>query len=521
MDQGSEPGKRRKISRRTFVRSTLGAAALAGCSTFRSARPGTESGHSLPPNLLFVFSDQQSYDMLGCYGNEQIITPNIDSLADQGVRFLHCISSQPLCTPYRGMLMSGQHPLYCGTMSNDIQMIPENGVSFAEALRNAGYRTAYIGKWHLHGGDRNRPIPVGPLRYGFDDLFLSNNCQLDYRPGHCFYWNEAGEKVFFDEWEVYGQTKQALAFLDTCTADHPFALFVSWHPPHDMGFREGDFYYDTEPDLMALYDRSSLRLRPNVEDTPQVRRKYHGHMAMCSGVDRALGRLIAKLNEKDLSENTIVVFTSDHGDLLESHGRPWAKSFPEDESCRVPLIIRYPHRLKAGITTDLLTGTLDLMPTILGLMGIPVPNTCQGRDLSWALRERRENEVDSVPLFNFFAGWRGVYTRQYTFAFDQLDGNTKHDRRVLYDRKKDPFQLENLYHDRTHRSLHRELHRLTIEWMDRFEDPCIDRNDLLRLCGFESAQLTKKGETGILPGRPIDLIREAKEFKTFSHVGEI
>jgi len=254
------------------------------------------------PNLLFVFSDQQSQDMLGCYGNQDIITPHLDQLAAEGLRFNHCISNSPVCTPFRGMLMSGQHPLYCGTMHNDIPLLANNGQYFGHVLRDAGYRMGYIGKWHLLGGNRNRPVPQGPMRYGFDGTFLTNNCHVDFRPGKCFYWNDEGQKVFFDEWEVYGQTRQALQFLDERTDDQPFALFVSWHPPHDWGIHHDTliYKYETMPELMAMYDPYKIRLRPSVKDTPAVRRAYHGYYGMCSGVDIAFGWLMDKLKQKGL-----------------------------------------------------------------------------------------------------------------------------------------------------------------------------------------------------------------------------
>jgi arylsulfatase A-like enzyme len=227
--------------------------------------------------------------MLGCYGNADIKTPCLDAFAADSIRSEHCISSSPVCTPYRGMLLTGQHPLRHGALHNDLPLLAHNGTTFAQALGAAGYRTAYVGKWHLLGGDRDRPVPPGPLRHGFDETFLSNNCHMDYRPGHCYYWDEEGRKVFFDEWEVDGQTRQAAEFLDTCRTDEPFALFGSWHPPHDVGFdpETMTFDYGTEQDLMDLYDPAAIRLRPSAEDTPEIRRAYHGYYAMCSGIDRA------------------------------------------------------------------------------------------------------------------------------------------------------------------------------------------------------------------------------------------
>lgn len=425
--------------------AVAGAAAAGGLALSTACGQAPAPGRS--PNLLFVFSDEQSWDMLGCYGNEQVITPNLDRLAAAGVRFRHCVSSSPVCTPYRGMLMTGQHPLQCGTIYNDIQLLTDNGPTFGQVLRDAGYRMGYVGKWHLYGGDRDRPIPAGPHRHGFDGVFLSNNCHVNDTPGECFYWNEAGEKVFFPEWEVFGQTRQALEFLDGCSAEEPFALFVSWHPPHDNGkTREGVWRYDTIPELMNLYDPDRIHFRANSDSTLHDKRSYHEHMAMCSGVDVAFGWLMEKLRHKGLDENTLVVFTSDHGDLLGSNGRPWPKGFPEDGSVRVPLILRWPGRLAAGRASDLLVGTLDLLPTLLGMLGLPVPGTCQGQDFSGPIAAGRDDAVASVPRFLLNANWRGVYTRQHTYSTCPVE-NAKMPFRVLYDKEADPLQQRNLYDD--------------------------------------------------------------------------
>lgn len=500
----------RPIPRREFLRraAMLGAGAAAAALPTARAAPGAPLARR--PNLLFVFSDEQSWDMLGCYGNEQIITPNLDRLAAQGVRFNHCVSSSPVCTPYRGMLMSGQHPLCCGTMYNDIQLLTNNGLSFGQVLRDAGYRMGYVGKWHLYGGDRNRPIPAGPHRHGFDGVFLSNNCHVNYTPGQCYYWNDAGEKVFFQEWEVFGQTRQALEFLDGGAQDEPFALFVSWHPPHDNGrTKEGIWRYETIPELMNLYDPDKIPFRPNFDSTVHDKRSYHGHMAMCSGVDIAFGWLMDTLREKGLEENTLVVFTSDHGDLLGSHGRPWPKGFPEDGSVRVPLILRWPGRLPAGRTSDLLVGTLDLMPSLLGLLGLPVPSTCQGQDLSRHILAGRDDAVASVPLFLLNANWRGVYTHRYTYSTCPVE-NPKFSLRVLYDKRADPLQMRNLYDEPGQRTVRDELQRLTDDWRTRFDDRflTIDRINQVCFAGGKAPGM-RAGEMGVLLGRPLDCIRAA------------
>ncbi|UCC99483.1 MAG: sulfatase-like hydrolase/transferase [Phycisphaerales bacterium] len=488
------------------------------------------------PNLLFVFSDQQSRDMLGCYGNRDIKTPNLDRLAAEGIRFNHCVSSYPVCTPYRGMLLSGQHPLYCGTVANDVPLLANNGRYLPHILRDAGYRMGYVGKWHLLGHDRKRPIPPGKMRYGFDGMFYSNNCHVDYRAGKCYYWDENDKQVFFDEWEVYGQTKQALDFLDGCSPDEPFALMVSWHPPHDWGMQSWEefiYRYETLPELMDLYDREKIALRPHVEDTPLVRQAYHGYYAMCSGVDIAFGRLMAKLKEKGLQDNTLVVFTSDHGDNLNSYNYKTPKSHPEDTALRVPLLMRWPQGLPQARTSELLVGTLDLMPTLLGLLGHPIPPTVQGQDLSRAIRNGDDDVVDSVPLFYHGGPWFGVYTRDVTYARGQVRhwahvedayrGRAMVPVRVLYDRSRDPHQLKNLYGLPETKDLQQRMEQLTQKWMARFGDPGLSVDQIRNLYQIprpksahseEGDSLLMWPEDTLQPGfkgRPIDVIQARSE----------
>lgn len=454
------------------------------------------------PNLLFVFTDQQAFDMLGCNGNNQIITPNIDKLATEGLRFEHCFSNSPICTPFRGMLMSGQYSLYNGCYKNDEPLIPGNGKKFAEVLRDNGYYTGYIGKWHLLGGNRKRPIPEGEMRYGFDDVFYSNNCHVDFRAGKCFFWNEENEREYFDKWEVFGQTDQALDFLESVKdKEDPFALFVSWHPPHDWGkFRGEDgkmhYRYDAPKELMAHYNRDSIKVRPGNEPTPDLLRMYHGHMAMTTGADLAFGQLMNKLKEINKDENTIVVFTSDHGDMLEFDDAILPKQYPHDYSLHIPFIIRYPGVIKENVSTKLLFGALDMMPTILGLMEQDIPQECQGKDLSEAILAGDEDAVDFVPIWlHQNRGFRGVITKEYTFARQKEDKSSLHN--VLFDRVNDPYQLNNLIYDERADSVKSVLWNKTQTWMKSIDDEFYDQNEIL-----EARE--KPGSAATLI-RPIDL----------------
>jgi arylsulfatase A-like enzyme len=504
-------------SRRKFLETTgMGIAAL-------SLSPALASGKELlpkkKPNLVFVFSDQQSRDMVGCYGNEDIITPNLDKFASQGIRFDHCVSSQPVCTPFRGMLLTGQHPLSNGAYTNDVPLLANNGKYFGHVLTEAGYRTGYVGKWHLLGGDRDRPVPPGKMRYGFDGTFLTNNCHVDFRPGKCFFWNEKNEKEYFDEWEVFGQTRQALNFLDECKDDEPFALFVSWHPPHDWGIYTDElvYKYDTIPELSDLYDPQKIKLRPSVKDSPRVRQAYHGYYAMVSGVDQAFGQLMDKLKEKGFDDNTIVVYTSDHGDNLNSYDYKIAKNHPEDTSVRIPFLIRWPEFLPSKQVSNLILNPMDMMPTVLGLMGLDIPKTVQGQNLSEAMIKRRDDAVESAPMFFLSPSWRGVYTREVTYGNGVLDhfvadaeGRLSFQRvpvKVLYDRTTDPYQLNNLFDIPEAAVLQKRMEKLTRDWMEKFNDSGATPEEIAKAYGFTDGSFPEDTKDPQFKGRPVDVLK--------------
>lgn len=443
------------------------------------------------PNLLIVLSDQHSYDMLGAYGNNQVITPNLDHFALEGVRFDMAFSNQPVCTPFRGMLLSGMHPLKNGAFVNDKPLLPNKTELLAEVLKANGYQTAYVGKWHLLGGNRDRPIP-SEMRYGFDTV-LTNNCHVDFRPGKAFFWNAEGSKEYFDKWEVYGQTDQAMQLLDNFDKEKPFALVVSWHPPHDWGKFKGDdgkmhYRYDTLEELMELYERDSIQVRPDLKSSPDRRRMYHGHMAMISGVDRAFGQLMDKLDKIGATENTLTIFSADHGDMLESFGARLPKQYPHDYSARIPLMMRYPQKLKKGATTSLLIGTLDFMPTILGLMDIETQQDYDGVNLATAILNGDEHAQQFIPTWVYRTGvntnedWRGVVTKDFSFAYGGTeDPDVSSLSNVLFDRKNDPYQSNNLFWDTNYAQVKDSLKLLTQKWMKEYEDTFYTASDFKRV----------------------------------------
>jgi arylsulfatase A-like enzyme len=365
-----------------------------------------------------------------------------------------------------------------------------------------------------------RGIPPGPYRYGFDHEFLSNNCTLLYDAARAYYWDQDGAtRKMYGDWEPYAQTRQAMDFIDR-HAGQPFAIFLSWHPPHNWGrAHEG---YDAPADLLALYDPAKLTLRPSVKDTPQVRRIYQGHMAMISGIDRAFGWLMEKLQQRGLAENTIVVFTSDHGDTLLSYDWPNNKGRAEHLSARVPLLVRWPARLRPGVS-ELLLGTLDLMPTLLGLMRLPIPATCQGRNAATAVVEGRDDGVDEQLLFFLPLNWRGIYTRRHTYSVSlhqPAEATTPGGRQTfnaLYDRATDPWETRNLFADPAAAKIREDLHARTLSLMRRYGDPGIPFDQLLQRVVREEdyAAVTSpppkraKGWEGRIKGRPVDFLGAA------------
>ena len=515
----------KNCTRRAFIAACTATAVSLRVSEVLSGAPKKR------PNLLFVMTDQQSFDMIGLV-NPQVQTPVLNGLAKGGVHFKHAVSNQPICTPFRGMLFSGQHPLYNACFSNDLPLLPNTSDRFAHVLKRAGYETAYIGKWHLYGGGtRKTGIPPGPNRHGFDETFLTNNCHVDYRPNSCYYWNDNNEQVFFKDvypdkpWELEAQTRQAEGWFARSDRDRPFALFVSWHPPHDFGGQDicpdlpgHQYNYDVDvldPALLEPYDGRNIRLREGSPDQDKVkacrRRQYRNYMAMVTACDAALGRLIRKLKEQDVHEDTLIVFTSDHGDMLGSHGAQKPKQYPQDYSLRIPLVMHWSGHIPAGRTSGLLVGAMDMMPTILGLMGLPIPASIQGSNLSRAIRTSDDAVVESVPIFMYpgRGAWRGVYTRDWTYARG-IAGNAKRlgvEINVLYNRKKDPSQLNNLFGNPAYADKQAQLEAQTREWMKRFGDREYTAKDFLKAQKIARILAWNKNYSH----RPIDLLRNLEQ----------
>jgi len=403
------------------------------------------------PNLLFVFADQWRAQAFGYAGDPNARTPNIDRFSSSSVNFGNAVSGCPVCCPYRASLQTGQGPLTHGVFLNDVS--PRfSGPAFAEALASGGYETAYIGKWHSGGGPRLEPTPR-EFRRGFK-FWRALECSHDYNDS--IYYTETGERRRWSGYDAEAQTKEAVGFMKSQAASaRPFALFLSWAPPHEP--------YGTAPSrFRAFFDESRISLRPNVPKAleGQARRDLAGYYAHGAALDSCFGSLLRALDELRLSEDTIVVFTSDHGDMLHSHGMSF-KQRPWDESVRVPFLLRLPSS-KEPSTREEAIDAPDIMPTILSLCGLPVPSSVEGKDLSASALGGPcdENALDAFLLHVYAfhqcfgwdkAEWRAVRTPKHTYAVAH-EGPW-----LLYDNVADPFQTRNLAGEKEFAVLQREL----------------------------------------------------------------
>ncbi|HMV48367.1 MAG TPA: sulfatase-like hydrolase/transferase [Blastocatellia bacterium] len=426
---------------------------LGGVSAFAQTRQR--------PNILFILPDQMRAQAVGCMGNADVKTPNIDRLAAEGMLFKQTFANTPVCCPARANLLTGKYAHRNGMVANDLRL-RESETTLAELLKAAGYRTGFVGKWHLDGGPREPGfVPPGERRQGFD-FWAAHECSHRHFDNH--YFRDDATPIKLGKFEAEGWTDIAVEFLRQTKAQ-PFFLMLQMGPPHDP--------YKAPPQYEALYDPLKLMMRPNwVEGTRMgIRQDIASYYAQITAIDDQVGRLLQTLKDLRLDENTIIVFTSDHGDMLGSQGLR-LKRKPWEESIRVPGIIRYPRRIKAGQQTDAFLTHVDFAPTLLSLCGLKPLRTMQGTDLSRLMLWQTQHAPDSA-FFQIFgpyngdetsAGWRGVRTAQYMYARQRKQPW------VLYDLARDPYEQNNLAADPAYAQLRQAMEQRLAAWMKRTGD---------------------------------------------------
>jgi arylsulfatase A-like enzyme len=425
------------VTRREF----LSAAAVEALPAASSKRP----------NLLFIVADSWRGQALPSAGDANLIAPNLARLAREGVYCSRAYTSYPVCCPSRAAMLTGKFPHAAGVVRNHTRL-PLDQPTMPAAMKSAGYRTGYIGKWHLDGGENPGFVPP-ERRRGFDYWAAYNVAHQHY---DSVYFRDTPVPIPAPGFEPDYQTGLAIDFIRQ-ESSRPFYLYLSWVAPHSPF---------TPPPRHATYDAARIRLRPNVPDREeqQARRNAAGYYGLCSAVDENLGRLLKEIDDRGLTGDTIVVFTSDHGHMLESHGIDGI-DLPFEESSRIPLLIRYPRRLDAGVEIDALISNVDYAPTLLSLCGVGAPKGMQGLDLGSILKGGKRRRPESIYAEGGL-GQPGEW-RMVVRGLDKLVVNSSWEPAHLFDLGRDPYEMKNLANETSKRAVRDELGKLLRNWAIR------------------------------------------------------
>jgi len=434
------------------------------------------------PNVLIILTDQWRAQATGYAGDPNIQTPYIDHLASISVNFQNAVSGMPVCSPFRASLLTGQRPLTHGVFMNDVQL-DTNAVTMAKVFSKAGYDTGYIGKWHLDGQGRLQLIPAGPRRQGFE-FWKANECSHNYN--HSIYYenNDTSKKVW-EGYDAFKQTNEAINYIDKRNeTNNPFLMVLSYGTPHAP-------YHSAPIAYRNRFDAEKMIVRENVPEDmrEKVKKDLSGYYAHIAALDDMVGKIINNLKKSGKLDNTIIVFTSDHGDLLGSHGA-YKKQQPYEESARVPMLYYIPEKLNINKgTKDALMNSEDIMPTLLSLCNIPIPDTVEGINYKPYLEGRQDiGDATLLTCIQPFGQWnrfqhdgkeyRAIKTVQFTYARD-LNGPW-----LLFDNINDPYQLNNLVGDESHKSVQDNLDKKLIDMLHKNGDEFLPGMHYVKKWGY-------------------------------------
>ncbi|SHE30626.1 Arylsulfatase A [Mariniphaga anaerophila] len=481
--------------------------ALSGCQTPQPPKA---------PNLLYVFPDQFRNQAMAFWDTPEfegsirtkadpVKTPQLDLFASDAMVFTNMVSNCPLCSPHRGSLMTGLFPGSSGVMLNcnssrPVSSLRTDVTCFSDVLHESGYETAYIGKWHLDFPTPNDPANPGNYvdprrpawdtytpkerRHGFNYWYSYGTWDVHKDP---HYYDTDGKRHEPKEYSPKHEADKAIAYLKNETGernpDKPFALFVSMNPPHspyrslaDCMEEDYDLYKDIPVEKLLHRDNADTQM-PKAKSAPY-------YFANVTGVDREFGRIVQQLKEMGEYENTIVVFSSDHGETMCSQGIKDPKNSIYTEAFSVPFLIRWPGMNKP-VTNDLIMGSPDIMPTLLGMLGLKdkIPPV-HGFDYSDVLKGKEDapaeqsalyirnydGEKDSVGnVVSYFPVARGIQTHRFTLELT-IDKNHQLVSTKFFNDQEDPYQLENLPVDKNNPDVQQLLQEMAF-WLKRSDDP--------------------------------------------------
>lgn len=431
------------------------------------------------PNIIFILSDQQRYDTLGCYGQELDITPNLDKIAMEGVLFTHAFTNQPLCGPARSILQTGKYATETMCYRNGIAL-PISDKNIANYLSNKGYEVAYIGKWHLAStilaskeevGEKFdysiEPIPL-ELRGGYKDYWLASDL-LEFTShayeGHLF--DRENNKVEFKGYRVDCITDYALDYLRSHNGTKPFFLFISYLEPHqqnDLNNVEG-----------PIGSKEKFKDYKVPEDLKEMKgdwaENYPDYLGCCKSIDENVGRVLNFLEELNIEDNTVIFYCSDHGCHFKT--RTWEyKRDCHEASIHIPLIIKGPG-FRGGKKISDFVSLINIAPTIMKCAGFEIPNYMRGRSLQELMNGNAQDWPQEVFIqISETQVGRAIRTKKWKYSMKAPHKNgflhafaDKYKGEYLYDLENDIYEKHNLINDPSYSNIITDLTEILINYM--------------------------------------------------------
>lgn len=439
-------------------------------------------------NIIFYFTDQQRADTCGCFGQPLDITPNLDSLAKEGVKFAHAYSPQPVCGPCRALFQTGKYPTETGCFRNNI-MLPKGVKTLADYIEEAGYETAYIGKWHLASDGELEKAPVidhtitaipKELRGGYTGFWRTADVLEFTSHGYDGYvFDENDNRIDFKGYRADCIMDMALQFFDQYDRKKPFFMTISQIEPHHQNDHK---HYEGPHGSKEKYKNFVLpgdlaALKGNAAE------EYPDYLGQCASLDENLGRLIKRLKEEHLYENTVIIFASDHGSHFMTrntdshlHGYDDYKRTCHGAATHVPLVIAGGD-YKGGKAVEELVSTESLPKTILAIAGVDVGDAMIGENLLDVVCGKTDNRPDEVfsQISESRVG-RCIRTRHYLYSVYAPDkdggacaASDLYADDFLYDLRTDPYELNNLIHDPAYDKVRLELREKLLGWIEKAE----------------------------------------------------
>ena len=442
----------------------------------------------MPNNIIFYFTDQQRWDTCGCYGQPLNITPNLDRLAQEGVKFDNAFTPQPVCGPCRALFQTGRYPTETGCFRNNV-MLPAGVKTLGSYIEEAGYETAYIGKWHLASdGELEKPPTIDhtvtaiprELRGGYTGFWRAADVLEFTSHGYDgFVFDEHDQRVDFKGYRADCINDMALEFLDGYTGEKPFFMTISQIEPHHQndrkhyegpeGSKERFKNFILPEDLKALGGNAA--------------EEYPDYLGQCASLDENLGRLMDKLKEKGLYDNTVILFASDHGSHFLTRNRDEHLNGYDDykRSCHdaclhVPLVIAG-GPFRGGRVVEELVSTASLPKTILALAGVDVGDAMIGENLLDVVEKKDHNRPNEIfaQISESRVG-RCIRSARYTYSVyapgvngGEAAAADLYADDFLYDMEKDPHQLNNVAADPAYAGVKAELRDRLLYWIEQAE----------------------------------------------------